>query len=171
MKIFKLFVAAMMLCAMAGCNANTPGIGVVNLYRAVNESNPGKAANAELDRFIKTKQNALKVKANVVAEAKKSVQAASSAAAKKIAQAQLAKADEDYRDFLNASNMEVRKKAEQLRGEVLQKLQKVIDAMGREHNFKLILTSSSTAYFEKTIDVTDQVVKKFNQSSGEKEKS
>ncbi len=171
MKIFKLFVAALMLCAMAGCNADTPKIGVVNLYKAVNESNPGKAANAELNRLIKTKQDELKAKENTVAELKKSVQAASSSAAKKSVQAQLAKADEDYRQFLSASNVEVKKKAEQLRIQVLEKLQKVIDAMGREENFKLILTTTSTVYFEKTIDVTDQVIKKFNQSSGEKEKS
>ena len=71
MKILKLFVAGIMLCAVAGCNANAPKIGVVDVARAVNGSNQGKAANAQLKALIKAKQDELKLKANTIADLKK----------------------------------------------------------------------------------------------------
>jgi Skp family chaperone for outer membrane proteins len=168
LKIYRFFVAAMVVCALAGCNSQAPKIGVVNVVKAIDESNPGKAANAELNALVKAKQEQLKVKENGVAAAKKSLGTASTASAKKAAQAQLDKATADYRQLLTASNVQVKQKADQLRGEVLKKLQKVIDTMGQEGNFQLILATANVAYFQKTIDVTDEVIQKFNQASGGK---
>ena len=166
MKIFKLFAVGMMLCALAGCNKEAPRIGIVNVVKVVNESDSGKAANAELNGLVKTRRDQLAVKANAIADDKKSLQAASSAAAKKSARAQLEKAEADYRQLLQASDAEVKKKAGQLRTEVLQKLQKVIDAMGQERKFQVILATANVVYFEKTMDVTDEVIKRFNETSG-----
>lgn len=163
MKIIRFLVVGVMLCGLAACNDNAVKIGVVNVARAVDQSNKGKAANAELNAFIKAKRDELKPKAEAIGALQKDIQTASSASAKKADEAKLAKAQADYQSLMNSSNTEVRKKAALLRNKVLQELQKVINDIGKQQNFQVILTSANVAYFQNALDITDQVIKKYDE--------
>ena len=152
------------LGVLAGCNAEAPGIGVVDVVKAVNESNQGKKANAELDALVKAKQAELKNRADAVEKLKKSVEK-EPAATKKAKEEELSKASTDYQKLVTAYDAEVQKRAAELRNTVLEGLKKAIEEIGRENKFLLILTTENVPYFQKTIDITDKVVKKYNDTT------
>ncbi len=163
MKILRFLVVGLMLCGLAACNDNGVKIGVVNVARAVDQSNKGKAANAELNAFVKAKRDELKPKAEAIGALQKDLQTVSSTSAKKADEAKLAKAQADYQSLLNSSNTEVRKRAALLRNKVLQELQNVINDIGKQQNFQVILTSANVAYFQNAMDITEQVIKKYDE--------
>jgi Skp family chaperone for outer membrane proteins len=49
-----------------------------------------------------------------------------------------------------------------------QDLKKALNEIGREDKFLLVLTTENVPYFQKTIDITDKVVKKYNESAVDK---
>ncbi len=165
MKTLQVVFAGIMLCMLTACNnAEPPRIGVVDLVRTINESNPGKKANAELDALVKAKQTEIRVKADTVEKLKKNLEK-EPAATKKAKEEELAKANVEYQQLVAASDAEVKKRAAELRGKVLEDLKKVLDTIGAEDRFLLILTNENLAWFQKTIDITEKVVKKYNESS------
>jgi outer membrane protein len=165
MKTLKVVLAGIMLCMLAACNnAEPPKIGIVDLVRTINESNPGKKANAELDALVKAKQAEVREKAETVEKLKKNLEK-EPAAAKKAKEEELAKANVEFQQLVAASDAEVKKKAAELRGKVSEDLKKVLDTIGLEDKFLLILTSENVAWFQKTIDITDKVIKKYNEAS------
>lgn len=58
---------------------------------------------------------------------------------------------------------EVKKKAAELREVVLQHIRKAIDTIGQEEKFLLILPNENIVYFQKPTDITDKVIKKYNE--------
>ncbi len=157
-------IAGIMLVVLAGCNAEAPRIGVVDVVRVISESNAGRKAGAELDALVKAKQAELKEKANAVAKLQKSIEK-EQAATRKAREEELEKANSKYQKLVSASDAEVQKRAAQLRGMILEDLKKVLGAIGQEEKFLLVLTTENVAYFQKTIDITDRVVKKYNEST------
>ncbi len=155
-----------MLVVLAGCNVLEnvlePRIGVLDVARAINESNVGKKANAELDSMVKAKQAELKGKADAVEELKKRLEK-EPAETRKAREEELAKANSEYQRLVTASDAEVHKRATELRSMVLEDLKKVLDDIGRREKFLLIITTENVAYFQRKIDITDMVVKKYNE--------
>jgi len=165
MKKQAVVLAGIMLCMLTACNnVEPPRIGVVDLARTVNESNPGKKANAELDALVKAKQAELKLKAEAVENLKKTVEK-EPAATKKAKEEELTKANTEYQQFITVSDAEVKKRATEMRGKVLEELKKVLAGIGSEDKLLLILTTDNVAYHDKTIDITEKVVKKYNEAS------
>jgi len=156
--------AGIVLGILTGCNSEAPKIGVVDVIRAVNESSEGKKANAELEALVKAKQAEIKEKADAVEKLKKSVEK-EPAATKKAREEELGKAASDYQKLLTASDAEIQKKAAALRSTVSEDLKKVLDDIGRKDKFLLILTTDNVPYYQKTIDITDRVVKKYNEAN------
>ncbi len=164
MKTLKVVLAGVMLCMLAACNnAEPPKIGVVDLVRTINESNPGKKANGELDALVKAKQAEIREKADAVEKLKKNLEK-EPAATKKAKEEELVKANAEYQQLVAASDAEVKKRAADLRGKVSVDLKKVLETIGGEDGFLLILTNENVAFFQKTIDITDKVVKKYNEA-------
>jgi outer membrane protein len=165
MKTLLVVFAGIMLCMVAACNnAEPPRIGVVDLVKTVNESNPGKKANAELDALVKAKQTEIKEKADAVENLKKNLEK-EPAATKKAKEEEFAKANAEYQQLVAASDAEVKKRAAELRGKVLEDLKKVLDAIGSEDKLLVILTSENLLYYQKTIDISDKVLKKYNEAA------
>lgn len=79
---------------------------MVDAVRAVNESNQGKKANAELNAFVKTKQAELKEKADAVEKLKKNLEAAP-AASRKAVETDLEKASSEFQRLTAAADAEV----------------------------------------------------------------
>lgn len=155
------------LCMLAACNAEPPKIGVVDVVKAVNDSESGKKANAELDVLVKAKQAALKDKADAVENLKKALEK-EPPATRKTKEDELAKAATEYQQLAAASDAEVKKKAADLRGKVIEDLKKVLETIGAEEKYLLILSNENVGYYQKTIDITEKAVKKYNESSAAK---
>lgn len=169
MKIWMLFLAAIVLCVLAGCNnSEPPRIAVVDLVRTVNESIPGKKANAELDAMVKTKQAELKVKNDAVESLKKNLEK-EPPATRKAREEELTKAGAEYQQLVALSDVEVKKRASELRNKVLADLNKILESIGNEDKFLVILTGENVVFHQKSIDITDKLIQKYNESSGGKQ--
>jgi outer membrane protein len=177
MKTLPIVLAGIMLSMLTACNnAEPPKIGVVDVVRIVNESNAGKKANAELDALVKAKQAVIKEKADAAENLKKNLESQSSAAkktkeeelaaaaAKKAKEEDIIKANAEYQQLVAVSDAEVKRRASELRNKVLEDIKKVVDTIGSEDKFLLILTNENVPYYQKTIDISDKVIKKYNES-------
>jgi Skp family chaperone for outer membrane proteins len=147
------------LLAAIGCSNEPPKIGVVDVVRVVNGSVEGKKANAEVDTLVKTKQDALKKKAAAVEKLKKSLGSEPSKAKRE----EFNQAAVGYQQLVAAADGEVKKKAGELRKVVLEHIRKAVDTVGQEEKFLLILTTENVGYSQKSIDITDKVIKKYNE--------
>jgi Skp family chaperone for outer membrane proteins len=152
---FFLFVAI-------GCSIEPPKIGVVDVVRVVNGSVEGKKANTEVDTLVKAKQDALKKEAAAVEKLKKSLGSEPS----KTKRDEFNKAAVGYQKLVAAADNEVKKKAAGLRQVVLEHIRKAIETVGKEEKFLLILTTENVGYSQKSIDITDKVIKKYNELQG-----
>jgi outer membrane protein len=164
MKKLVVVFSGIILCMLTACNnAEPPRIVVVDVVRTVNESNPGKKANTELDALVKAKQAEINEKAETLENLKKKL-ANEPPATKRAVEEEFAKVGAAYQQLISASDAEVKKRAAEMRGKVLEDLKKVLEVMGNEDKFLLILTTESALYHQKTIDISDKVVKRFNEA-------
>ncbi len=147
------------LFTIIACTGEPPKIGVVDVVKAINESNEGKKANAEVNDLVKARQAALKNKAETVEKLKKGLEREPSKAKKE----EFNKAAVAYQKSVAAADEEVKKKAAELRKVVVEHVRKVLDTIGQEEKFVLILTNENVGYSQKSIDITDKVIKKYNE--------
>ena len=152
------------LFTVIACTGEPPKIGVVDVVRVVNDSNEGKKANAEVNDLVKAKQDAIKKKAEAIEKLKKGLERENSKGKKD----DFNKAAVEYQKLVAAADEEVKKKASELRKVVLDHIRKVLDTIGQEEKFLLILTNENVGYSQKSIDITDKVIKKYNELPGGK---
>jgi Skp family chaperone for outer membrane proteins len=152
------------LLAAIGCSGEAPKIGVVDVVRVINGSIEGKKANAEVNTLVKAKQDELKKKAANVEKLKKNLEREPSKAKRE----EFNKAAAGYQKFVAAADEEVKKKATDLRKVVLEHIRKALDSVGQQEKFLIILTNENAPYFQKSIDITDKVIKKYNELQGGK---
>lgn len=147
------------LLAAIGCTNEPPQIGVVDVVRVINGSTEGQKANAEVNALIKARQEEIKKKAAAVEKLKKSLGSEPS----KVKRDEFNKAAVGYQQLVAAADEEVKKKAAGLRQAVLEHIRKAIDNVGKEEKFLLILTTENVGYAQKSIDITDKVINKYNE--------
>jgi Skp family chaperone for outer membrane proteins len=63
---------------------------------------------------------------------------------------------------------EVQKKAAELRAGVLKEIKNILDTVGTEEKYVLILSTENAPYFQKTIDISDKVIMRYNELQGTK---
>jgi Skp family chaperone for outer membrane proteins len=157
-------LVGLFLLAASACSGEAPKIGVVDLVGVVNGSMEGQKANAEVNTLVKAKQDALKKKAATVEKLKKDLGPEPSKAKRD----EFNKAAVGYQKLVAAADDEIKKKAGELRQVVLAHIRKALNAVGQEEKFLIILTNENAPYFQKSIDITDKVIKKYNELQGGK---
>jgi outer membrane protein len=157
-------LVGLFLFTVIACSGESPKIGVVDVVRVVNDSNEGKKANAEVNDLVKAKQAIIKRNAETVENLKKNLGQEPSKAKRD----EFNKAAVGYQKLVAAADEEVKKKAAELRKVVIEHIRKVLDTIGQEEKFLLILTNENVGYSQKSIDITDKVIKKYNELPGGK---
>ncbi len=143
-------------------------IGYVNLQKALNESEGGKKAKADLDEIIKAKQVVINKKGNELEKLKEDLNKQSallSEDAKKARQEDLDRKMRDFQRFVQDAQAEVKKRESEFTDELLKDLRKIIAAIGEEEHYTLILekVEGFILYADKAIDLTDKVISKYNE--------
>ncbi len=162
--VFAALIAASLL---SGCTGDQPKIGVVDMGRVISESQEGKKANAELDALVKAKRADAAEKAEAIDKLKKSLDK-EPAATKKSKEDDLVRMSVEYQKMVAAYETEVQKKASELKTGVVKEIKNILDTVGTEEKYVLILTTESAPYFQKTIDISDKVIMKYNELQGSK---
>ena len=158
--VLPLFVAA-------GATAQQLKIGYVDLQRALNESDAGKAAKERFKVQVDRLQNDLKKKKDQLDSLKDQLEKKSSVMKEDEARNLQKDYEKKLRDFerdYKDSQGELQQKDNELTVELLKELQGVIEQFGKEGSYSIILeqSSSSVLYGSPELDLTEQVIARYN---------
>lgn len=154
-------------------NAETLKVGIVDLLKALNESEAGKRAKTDLESLIKSKQASIEEKGKNIEKLRTDLEkqaAIISAEAKKAKEEELERLIRDYQRIVADSQAEVKKKEGELTGEILKDLREMINKVAQEEGYSLILENAEgiVLYANKFLDLTDKVIKRYNESKASK---
>jgi len=142
-------------------------VGIVDLQRALNESNAGKKAKEQFKGEFEKMQNSLKGEKDSLDRLKDEIDKKSSVLSDDQKRSKAEDFERRRRDLsrkLEDSDRELRKKDQELTGSILKDLAVVIQEIGEREGYTVILenSSSSVLYGSKSIDMTDSVIKAFD---------
>lgn len=167
MKKLSLLLVVLILLAGRQAYAEDLKIGSVDLVKALNESEAGKKAKADLEFLIKTKQSSLNEKGAVIEKMKTDMDKQSSvlsADARKSKEEELERSIRDYQRQVADSQNEVKKKEGELTGDIIKELRDIVQKIGGEEGYTIILEGGEgqILYAKKEIDLTDSLIKRHN---------
>lgn len=171
MKRIALLAAALIVLTCQVAYAQSPKIGVVDLIRALNESNSGKEAKKELEVLIKSKQSAIDEKGKEIEKLKADLDKQASVLspdARKTKEDDLERMLREYQRLVSDAQNDVKKKEGEYTGEIVKELRAIIENIGTEGGYTLIIENAEgmILFSKKDIDLTDTLIKKFNERKG-----
>ncbi|MGB3209564.1 MAG: OmpH family outer membrane protein [Desulforhopalus sp.] len=158
---------SLMLCfAASNCFSADLKIGVMNVQKIIVGCDAGKAAKERFDKKMKELQSTFKSEEEALKELQAEIKKKSSAWSEE-------KRAEKVREF-QKSGRELQAKTEDARFEmknlqdkelepILKALEKVVDQYGKDNGFTAIMDAQNgVVYFDKSVDISDAIVKKLN---------
>lgn len=170
-KVFLLVFGVVLLTATSAVAADVFKIGFIDLQRALLESEGGKKARADLESLERSKKTTIdeKVKSiNKVEEELSKQSSVLSPEARKLKEDELERLQRDFQRLVADARAELQKKEQELTEAILKDISEVVEAFGQEEGYSIILRSELVLQAKKEFDLTDVIIKKFNES---KEKS
>jgi len=168
MKRLALFVAICVIVAMSiPAFAADVKVGVIDLIKVIDLSEPGKKAKTELESKLTTAETAVKKKQEEILKMKEDIEKQ----APMLSATALAEKKRQYEDEL----LELQRMAEdydyqlqnqyyELTAIIFTQLSEVIEDLGKSGGYTLILekNGASVIYFPESVDITDEVIKELN---------
>jgi outer membrane protein len=145
--------------------ADSIKIGYVDMQKLIDQSDEAKKVRSTLESLKSSKEKELEkmvTTARKLEDDLKKQQNILSDDAKKAKIDELEKMDRDIRRFVSDSEAELAKKQRELDNSILTELVGIIQKLGQEGDYTLILPSTVILYSSKGIDITDTVMKKYN---------
>jgi outer membrane protein len=160
-----VFAGSLIVCLLIGCTVEGPKIAVVDMGRVISESQEGKKANAALEALVKEKRAAAGEKAQEIDKLRKDLDK-EPAATRKSKEDELARMSAEYKKMVAAYETEVQKKATELKAGLMKEIKDILDTIGTEEKYVLIISTENVPYFQKTIDISDKVIMRYNELQG-----
>lgn len=148
-------------------------IGYVDLNKALNESDSGKKAKKVLEDMVNNKQSVISKKEEEIKAFKDELDKQSSVLtpeAMKDKQDHLNKLIREGQRMVNDFQEEVRKKDSELTQEIQKDLIDIVNKFGKDEGYTIIFErgASGMIYSQKELDLTDKVIKKYNEITNAK---
>jgi outer membrane protein len=168
MKYCGIVVCGVLLASLASAQT-VPKIGYVDLQRALNDSEAGRKAKEEFKVQVDKLQGQLKKQKDELDSLKDQLEKKSLV----MKEEERGNLEEDYRKKLRDfernykdSQADLQKKDNELTGGIIKDLQEVIRDYGEREGYTLILeaTSSAVLYGSKSADLTDAVMRQYNEA-------
>jgi len=162
-----LLLALTAVLVPAGAATAQLKIGYVDLQRALNESEAGKAAKERFKVQVDKLQGDLKKKKDALDGLKEQLEKKSSVMKEEEARNMQKDYERKLRDFERSykdSQGELQQRDNELTVELLKELQVVIEQYGKENGYSMILeqSSSSVLYGAPDLDLTEQIITRYN---------
>lgn len=143
-------------------------VGYVDLQKALTTTDAGKKAKDQWEKDIAAKKTALeKEQAGLQKEAEEFEKKAAllNETARGQKQQELQKKVLELQKKMAATQMELQKKERDLTKPIIDELRAIVETIGKERAFQLILEKNEGAvlYAESGSDLTEEVIKRFNQ--------
>jgi outer membrane protein len=167
----KLFIVCILLFAISVLPVSLPAaesvkFGSIDVQKVLNESEAGKKAKSDLESLIKSKQVSIDEKGKAIEKMKADIEKQASvlsADARKTKEDELEKLIREYQRLVQDSQAEVKKREADLTEGILKDVREIIDKTGEEEGYTLIVEKGMIVYSSKGIDVTDSILKKFDE--------
>ena len=176
MKLFAVGLALVVgTSAMAADTPATLKVAYVDLQKALQTVDAGKKAKAQLEKDVAAKRTELeKMQSQLQSEAEQFEKKAAilNESAKAAKQAELQKKFMEFQKNASESQADLQKRERELTKPLIDELRAIIEGMGKEKGYQLILEKNEGAvlYAEAGSDLTDAVVERFNSKAKSKKK-
>jgi len=153
--------------------ADAVKFGSIDMQKALNESEPGKKAKSDLEALIKSKESIINEKNKAVEKLRGDLEKQASvlsAEARKAREDELQKLLREYQRAVQDSQAEVKKKEGELTEAIIKELREIVEKIGEEEGYTLITEKGLVLYSNKAIDLTDTLIKKYNESKATQKK-
>lgn len=137
-------------------------IGVINAQEIIEKTQKGKKVQVKLENLQKQKQQQLEGMQKVIVQLQKDLESpALNRDTREKKTRELEDKRIDYNRFIQDTQKEMQAKSQQELLNLQKEIMPLIQQIGKAKGFSIIfdMTSSGIAYFDETIDVTDEVVK------------
>ncbi len=166
-------VAALLLAATAPkLYAQTTRIAVVDLQRALNETEDGRRAKARLKRLFKQRQQALDKSQNELKALKEQIeQQVKAGVAEKVLQERAAEYQKALIELQSKYMEYQRELAEQearLTREIIARMERILRRIGQAEGYTLIVerNEGGVVWVPSNLDITDTVIQRYNAGEG-----
>jgi outer membrane protein len=161
--LIAVFVLALSTYAFA---ADSVKIGYIDMQQALNESDSGKEAKADLEKMVKARQvkidEKIAMRDKLMAEIEKQ-SVVLSEDAKRQKQDELEQLGRDVERLVSDSNAELQKQPREMELEIIKDLDVILKELGEDGKYTIILPAEVILYSAEGIDITDTVIKKLNE--------
>jgi outer membrane protein len=170
-RLMRLSLAAAVLVAGVGfsatATAESPKIGYVDLHRALNNVDEGKAAKKRLKKEFQTKQQKLNAKQKEVKKLKEELQSQSMALSKQAKmkkQRTLRKKMAELQQMYMGLQRDLSKKEAKETKDIFDKMRRIVQEIAEEKGYDLVLEKrkSSVLYAKKKMDLTDELIERYD---------
>jgi outer membrane protein len=147
--------------------ADVVKFGSIDVQKVLNESEAGRKAKADLEVLIKSKQSTIDEKGKAIEKLKADIEKQASvlsADARKNKEEELEKSVSEYQRLVQDSQAEIKKKEAELTDTILKDVKDLVEKTGETEGYALILEKGMVLYSNKGIDITDTILKKYDES-------
>jgi outer membrane protein len=144
-------------------------VGIVYMFKVLNESEAGKRAKTDLELLIKSKQSALEEKGKAIEKLKAEMEKQASIIspeARKAKEDEMERLRRDSQRMIDDSNVELQKRQRDIESAIVKEIIEVVNKIAQEEKYSLILElgQAGVMFSDKPTDITDKVIKKYNES-------
>ncbi|GAB4543715.1 MAG: OmpH family outer membrane protein [Thermodesulfovibrionia bacterium] len=168
------FVVILLLIAVSSYAEETK-FGFVDLNKALNECDRGKEAIKTLEDMVKEKQATIDKKGEEIKKLEEEISKQStvlSPESLKKKQETFEKLQKEYNRMIKDYNEELQKRQNELMQAILSDLRKMIKKIGEEERYTAIFEKAEGGllYIQDEMDITDKVIKRFNEATKQSKK-
>ncbi len=143
-------------------------IGYVDLQKALNTSEAGKAAKGKIDASVKNYQETIKTRDADLKKLKDELEKQSlalSADARSAKERDYQQKVKEFQRFTKDIQEELQQKDADYTRQIIEELLKVVQEFGQKEGLSMIFekSESSVLYADKKVDLTDKVIERYNE--------
>ena len=146
-------------------------IAVVDLNRAINETEDGRAAKNKLKKLFKRRQKALDAKQTALKKMKKSIETQQEVLSREALQKKLEEYQKAFVDLQTVYvdyQRELSSKEAELTKDIIARMQRILRRIGQREGYTLVLERSEAGviFVPSNLDLTDLLIQKYNAGEG-----
>ncbi len=142
-------------------------VGVIDMQKAIQTSDSGKKAKAELEEAFNKKKKELQGEEATLKKLQEEFQkksAAYSETKKKEEQTKLQEKFMKYQELLQKSQAEIQKKEQEMSEPIIKKIRASVTEIAKKKEFSVVLEKNENLviFYSDKLDITDEVIKAIN---------
>ena len=169
----RLLVAALLLALSTPALAEDVKLGFVDLQRALNEVDEGATAKKALKKEFDEKQKTLDAKQNELKALKEELDSRGTMMKPEVKQEKLNDLQKrllETQQLYFQLQQELSKREGEATAEIFKKMGVILQTLGEEQSFAMIVEKSAVVYAKPSLDVTNELIRRYNDSYGKKKK-